>query len=346
MRQTRISVHYLLCVHLAMARSDLLISLVKAGTSGDAESFREAVESMIADERAKKHVTLADRLADELTKNGAPPAHRPPISHNGNGQISHNGAIHDFCVEMTPLRSLDDLVLADNVTTICREVVEEHRRGELLRSRGLKPRNRILLVGPPGNGKTVVAEALASALKVPLIVARYEGLIAGDFAETALRLRRLFDQARARDCVLFFDDVDVVGRKRGEGRETGEIQRVVGSFLLEVDDLPAHVVVVAATNHPELLDRAVRRRFQIRLELSPPTVEQAVKFFEKAAARTDVPFGYTPQMIAQMLHGMSYSELEDFVSDVARRYVLSLPESDAKKIIAQCLDQWKKRFKP
>lgn len=328
-----------------MARSDLLISLVKAGTSGDAESFREAVESMIADERAKKHVTLADRLADELTKNGAPPAHRPPISHNGNGQISHNGAGHDLCVEITPSRRLDDLVLADNVTTVCREVVEEHRQGELLRSRGLKPRNRILLVGPPGNGKTAVAEALAAALTVPFIVVRYDGLIAGDFAETALRLRRLFDQVRARGCVLFFDEFDAIGKERGDKHEAGEIKRVVGSFLLEVDDLPAHVVVVAATNHRELLDRAVWHRFQIRLELSPPTLEQTVQFFEKAAARTDIPFGYTPRMMAQMLQGLSYSELEDFVSDVARRHVLSAPESDAKKIIAQCLDQWRKRFK-
>jgi SpoVK/Ycf46/Vps4 family AAA+-type ATPase len=308
------------------------------------DSFRQAAETMIADERAKKHVILADRLADELTKNGAAPARPgPPISHNGNGNPSHNGAVPDLCVEIAPSRRLDDLVLAENVTTVCREIVEEHRRGELLRSHGLKPRNRILLAGPPGNGKTAVTEALASALKLPLIVARYDGLISGDFAETARRLRRLFDQVRGRGCVLFFDDV---GKERGDGRETGEIRRVVGSFLLEVDDLPAHVVVVAATNHPELLDRAVRRRFQIRLELPPPSVEQAAQFFEKAAARIDVPFGYSPQMIAQMLHGASYSELEDFVSDVTRRYVLSLPESDAKKIIAQCLDQWKKRSKP
>jgi SpoVK/Ycf46/Vps4 family AAA+-type ATPase len=246
-------------------------------------------------------------------------------------------------VEIAPSRRLDDLILTENVTTVCRDVVEEHQRRELLRSHGLKPRNRILLVGPPGNGKTAVAEALAFALKVPLIAARYDGLLAGDFAETARRLRRLFDHVRARGCVLFFDDV---GKERGDGRETGEIKRVVGSFLLEVDDLPAHVVVVAATNHPELLDRAVRRRFQVRLELSPPTVEQAAQFFEKAAARGGAPLGYTPQMIAQMLHGASYAELEDFASDVARRYVLALPEADAKKIIAPCLDQWKKRFKP
>jgi AAA+ superfamily predicted ATPase len=328
-----------------VARSDLLVSLVKTGASGDIDHFREAVEAVIADERAKKHAALADRLADELTKNGAAPAHfRPSISHNGTAHVNRNGAVQDLWVEMTPSRALDDLVLPDNVTTVCRELVEEHRRGELLRSRGLQPRNRILVAGPTGNGKTAVAEALASALAAPLVVARYDGLIAGDFAETGARLGRLFDRARA-GCVLFFDDVDGVGKERGDGRETGEVKQAVGSLLLEIDDLPAHVVVIAAVNRPELLDRAVRRRFQVRLELPPPTAEQTVKFFEKAAPRAGVPFGYPPRMLAQMLHGLSYSELEDFVSDVARRQVLSVPGSDAKKIIAQCLDQRKTRFK-
>jgi hypothetical protein len=75
-------------------------------------------------------------------------------------------------------------------------------------------------------------------------------------------------------------------------------------------------------------------------------VEQIVQFFERAAARVEVPFGYTPRMIAQMLQGVSYSDLEGFAADVARRYILSLPEANEKKIIAQCLDQWKKRLKP
>lgn len=322
-----------------MPRSDLLIELVKAGKSGDTESFREAVETLIADERAKKHAALADRLAGELAKNG--------VTHHRFPQVVPNDtAVHDFCVERTPSRSFDDLILPESVTSVCREVVEEQRRGELLRSRALKPRNRILLAGPAGNGKTAVAEALAFALEVPFIVARYDGLIGADFAETAQRLRRLFDHARGRGCVLFFDDFETLGIDRGDERDTGEIKRVRASLLHQVDDLPEHAVVVAATNRPELLDRGVWRRFQIRLELPSPTLEQIVQFFERAVARIEVPFGYTPRMIAQMLQGVSYSELEGFVFDVARRYVLSLPEADEKKIIAQCLDQWKKRFKP
>jgi SpoVK/Ycf46/Vps4 family AAA+-type ATPase len=320
-----------------MARSDLLISLVKAGTSGDQALFRKVVESVIAEERAKKHEVLAGRLADELTRNGVPrPQPRPAISNNGTAD--------DLCVELTPSRTVEDLVLPEIVRTASQELIEEHHRAELLRSYGLRPRNSVLLAGAPGNGKTSLAEALAHGLMVPFIVARYDGLIASYLGETATRLRRLFDYVRTRGCVLFFDEFDTIGKERGDEHETGEIKRVVSSLLLQVDDLPTHVVVVAATNHPELLDRAVWRRFQLRLELPKPTREQTKEFFEKVAGRIDIPLGYTARTLADKLHGVSYSELEDLVTDVARRYVLSLPNADAKKIVTERLRQWESRF--
>jgi SpoVK/Ycf46/Vps4 family AAA+-type ATPase len=201
-----------------------------------------------------------------------------------------------------------------------------------------------LLAGAPGNGKTSLAEALAHALMVPLIVARYDGLIASYLGETASRLRKLFDYVRTRACVLFFDEFDTIGKERGDEHETGEIKRVVSSLLLQVDDLPSHVVVVTATNHPELLDRAVWRRFQLRLELPRPTRVQALAFFEKVAERLDFSLGYSPRTLADKLHGANYSELEDFVADVARRYVLSLPDADTRRITAERLKQWQERF--
>lgn len=319
-----------------MARSDLLLSLVKAGTSGDYASFRKVVESLIAEERAKKHGVLAERLSELLNRNGSPPV---PAS-----AASRNGAVHDLCVELTPGRTLDDLILPDVVRTACTELVEEHHRTELLRSYGLQPRNRVLLAGAPGNGKTSLAEALAHSMMVPLIVVRYDGIIASYLGETASRLRRLFNHIRTRGCLLFFDEFDTIGKERGDEHETGEIKRVVSSLLLQVDDLPSHVVVVTATNHPELLDRAVWRRFQLRLELPPPTRDLAVTYFENVEKRLDFSFGYAPRTLAEKLSGLSFAELEEFVGDVSRRYVLSLPDADAKRIVSERLKQWKTRF--
>lgn len=320
-----------------MARSDLLLTLVKAGSSGDQFLFRKAVEALIAEERAKKHDVLAERLADELGRNGAFPPERVPKL--------LNGAVQDLCLEWTPRRSLQDLVLPEIVSKVCEELVEEHHRRDLLRSYGLEPRHRVLLAGAPGNGKTSLAEALAHELTVPVITARYEGLIGSFLGETATRLRKLFDHVRTRPCVLFFDEFDTLGKERGDEHETGEIKRVVSSLLLQVDALPSHVVVVTATNHPELLDRAVWRRFQLQLELPPPSKAQIEAYFGRGIKRLEFSLGVAPRMLAHKLAGASFSELEEFLADVARRYVLALPSADPKTIVSQRLEQWRRRFR-
>jgi len=324
-----------------MARSDLLISLVRAGNAGDQALFRKTVEALIVEERAKKHEVLAARLTDEMDRNG-----------NGLGKTPQtlrgttNGAAYDLFVELTPRRTLDDLVLPPEVASACRELVEEQHRVDILRSYGLEPRHRVLLAGAPGNGKTSLAEGLAQALMVPLIVPRYDGLIASYLGETASRLRKLFDHVRTRACVLFFDEFDTLGKERGDEHETGEIKRVVSSLLLQIDDLPSHVVVVTATNHPELLDRAVWRRFQLRFELPPPTRPQIEAYFERCSKGLDFALGVSPKTLAEKLAGASYSDLEEFLADVARRYVLGLPGSDAKQIVNERLEQWRRRFLP
>jgi SpoVK/Ycf46/Vps4 family AAA+-type ATPase len=239
---------------------------------------------------------------------------------------------------------LDDLVLSDFVTTACRELVEEQNRADLLRAYNLEPRHRVLLVGPPGNGKTSLAEALASELAVPFLVVRYEAVIASYLGETAMRLSRLFDQVRTRRCVLFFDEFDVVGKERGDLHETGEIKRVVSSLLLQVDELQSYVVVVTATNHPELLDRAVWRRFQLRLELAAPTVDQIEDWFRRFELRLGEKLGIPPSALAQHLQGLSFSDLEQFGQDVQRHHVLSVPRKDVQQVVRERLDQWRHRF--
>jgi SpoVK/Ycf46/Vps4 family AAA+-type ATPase len=337
-----------------MARSDLLLSLVRAGTVGDALRFRKTVEALIAEERAKKHEVLAGQLAEQLNFSSGSYAKATTInngySEKGAPSSPENGvssrvplSVQDLFFEMVPKRTMADLVLSDLVQTTFRELVEEHHRQELLRSYNLQPRHRVLLTGAPGNGKTSLAEALAHALSVPLIVARYEGLIASYLGETAGRLRRLFEHVRSRACVLFFDEFDTLGKERGDTHETGEIKRVVSSLLLQIDDLPSHVVVVTATNHPELLDRAVWRRFQIRVELRPPEQAQIEEFFARFIQDLGQPIGMAPRTLARNMKGASYSDLREFVSDVARRYVLTLPTNNMKGIVQQCLTQWQQR---
>jgi SpoVK/Ycf46/Vps4 family AAA+-type ATPase len=295
------------------------------------------VESLAADERAKNHGILADRLIAQLQQdnNGRTKPLAPPSAWSLSGPL---------VAEMTPGRRLDDLILLAEVEQAVRELVEEQHRADLLRSHNLEPRHRVLLAGPPGNGKTSLAEAIADALNVPFLVVRYEAVIGSYLGETAQRIWQVFEHARSRQCVLFFDEFDAVGKERGDLHETGEIKRVVSSLLLQIDALPSYVVVVTASNHPELLDRAVWRRFQIRLELPMPKQGRIEEWFKRFEMRTGHTLGLSPRSLAQSLKGLSFAEVEDFGSDVLRRIAINQPDADARKIAEQCLDQWKKRF--
>jgi SpoVK/Ycf46/Vps4 family AAA+-type ATPase len=311
---------------------------VRAGSRGDQILFRKALEALIAEERAKQHHILADRLAAQLRANGGTNLTLMPAP------IQRNGPSGELYYETTPERRLEDLLLPEVVKKASRELIEEHRRADLLRSYNLEPRHRVLLAGPPGNGKTSLAEALATELAMPLLIVRYEAIIASYLGETAIRLSRLFEQVRTRYCVLFFDEFDVVGKERGDVHETGEIKRVVSSLLLQIDDLPSHVVVITATNHPELLDRAVWRRFQLRLNLPVPSPPLAQEWFRRFEERFGAKLGYTPATLAKRLKDLSFSELEQFSLDVQRQYVLRLPDGDIRKIIDERLNQWQHRF--
>lgn len=319
-----------------MARSDLLVNLVKAGSRGDQAQFRRTVEAIAAEERAKNHNVLAERLTELLS--------------NGNGLNGIRGThtaddqVQSLLSELIPRRSFQDLILPPEVVTCVDELVEEQQRCELLRSYNLEPRHRVLLVGPPGNGKTTLAEALAEALMVPLFVVRYEGVIGSYLGETALRLRKLFDFIRTRQCVLFLDEFDTIGKERGDVHETGEIKRVVSSLLLQVDDLPSHVVVVTATNHPELLDRAVWRRFQLRLSLPNPGVEQINEWLQRYQESLGQPFGVGLRELAKKLAGLSFAEVEDFGTDIARCRVLADPSGSVKRIVQDRLKQLWARY--
>jgi AAA+ superfamily predicted ATPase len=178
---------------------------------------------------------------------------------------------------------------------------------------------------------------------VPLLVVRYEGLIGSYLGETATRLRKVFDYARQRACVLFLDEFDTVGKERGDIHETGEIKRVVSTLLLQMDQLPANVVIVTATNHAELLDRAVWRRFELRLELPPPDMKTTNEFLTRLFSSFKFATGVNTIGLARKLRGATFSEIEDLFRDISRRSVLESPEPDIIKISCERLAAWKQR---
>ena len=312
-----------------MARADLLCDIIKYGLNNDGTNFRKAAEAICAEERSKQHSVLAKKIEDMLRISSKKNVKDSVVSpfRNGNGD--------SIVSEKIPEKKLDQLLLPQIIIDNCNELVEEHMRADLLRSYGLEPRNRMLLIGSPGNGKTSLAEAIAEALMLPLLTVKYESLIGAFLGETASRLSKLFDYAKTRQCVLFFDEFETIGKERGDTHETGEIKRVVSSLLLQIDALPSYVIAIAATNHESLLDKAAWRRFQIRMELPKPSrtdLEKWFSLFEKKNSYNGFTFGLAASTLAKKLLGRSYAEAEEFSLSVYRRFILRLPDGKPKDI--------------
>lgn len=327
---------------MSMARSDLIINLVQAGARGDTVALRSTAEALAADERAKRHNGFADRITKALEtvpKSGALTRTGLPATRSIEGSTGIQ--------RREPHKPLEELYLATSVRTFCGELIEEQRRADVLRAHGLEPRHRVLMVGPPGNGKTSLAESIAYELSLPLFVVRYDAVITSYLGETAQRLRRLFDFVRTEPCVLFFDEFDAIGKERGDLHETGEIKRVVTTLLLQLDDLPPYCLLIGATNHPELLDRATWRRFQLRLYLGRPSDEDMAMYcsdqLRRLSGLAEGSPGYTGKRLAQAIRLGSYAEAEDFFLDVRRRAVLAQGTISLRAIVDDRVRAWSER---
>nr|WP_321272737.1 AAA family ATPase [Alcaligenes faecalis] len=247
--------------------------------------------------------------------------------------------IADLVFEMPVRRRLTDLVLAKETVEEVREFLYEFSQTAMLRAHSLEPRHTVLLVGPPGNGKTSLVEVIASELSLPLLAVRYDAIVDSYLGETSNRIRLLIDFATRTPCVLFFDEFDAIGKERGDTQETGEIKRVVSSLLMQMDRLPSHTIVACATNHPEMLDRAVWRRFQLRLEISPPNTQELRVWYERFQHSLGQRVSLSSDKFARAMAGRSMAEIEQFMLDVKRKIVLFGDKLTASQAVEQVLSR-------
>jgi SpoVK/Ycf46/Vps4 family AAA+-type ATPase len=234
----------------------------------------------------------------------------------------------DFIAEVVPRRRLDDLVLPDVVRRAVSELVEEQQRADLLRSRGVEPRHRVLFVGPPGTGKTSLAEAVAEAAAVPLFLVRYELMIGSYLGETAARLKRVFDYARTTPCVLFFDEFDALARSRDEVGEHNELRRVVNSLLIFIEQIAPSGFLIAATNLDQHLDPAIWRRFDEVIWFELPDIAMITKYLVHAFRNSKIAFD--PAAFAAELRGYSYADLEKLCVQSLKASIL-----DGDKVVSE-----------
>ncbi|SKC53370.1 AAA family ATPase [Paraburkholderia hospita] len=298
-------------------------------TRGDRQALQKTMDAILDASRASK---LESRPSPQSS------LFAPTTSTLPNG-------ISELVFDVPTHRRLDDLVLSAHLKENIEEFIYEFSHSALLREHSVEPRHTLLLIGPPGNGKTSLAEVIAAELALPLLSVRYDAIVDSFLGETANRFRRLIDFVATNPSVLFFDEFDAVGKDRGDSQETGEIKRVVSSLLVQLDRLPSHSVVICATNHPELLDKAVWRRFEVRVEVPLPGESELKAWFRKFENSLGASAGIDAQEFADCMAGESMSEIEAFTLDVRRKLILSRGKLTPAHAVEEILERWQRRLR-
>lgn len=275
-----------------MPEGRLLRKLIGAGARADDAEFRHVAEELIKQEREKKHHLLANDLERILYgEHGAGTKKRAPARSVRAAVPTDRERGLALLDVREPVRGLSDLVLGDDTRVTLEDVLLERSKEETLGSYGLRPATRLLFYGPPGCGKTSAAEALATELELDLATVRLDAVVSSYLGETAANLRKVFDFVEAHRLVVLFDEFDALGKEREDRGEHGELRRVINAFLQMLDAYRGPSLLIAATNHQGLLDRALWRRFDDVLLFDRPTPGQirSLVHGKLRAVRADLP---------------------------------------------------------
>ncbi|MEY9851432.1 SpoVK/Ycf46/Vps4 family AAA+-type ATPase [Leifsonia sp. EB41] len=303
-----------------MVRAESIAGLAAAAISGNAERVGRAIETLIAEESKNGHRSAAMRLQQLLEAEHD--THAAAVTNRRFERDDRPSWAQRGSYTREATRRLRDLELDQAAEHAAKRVIQEQQNARVLRAAGIEPRHRVLLVGAPGTGKTSLAEAFASELAVPYEVILYESVVGSYLGETSARLHELFQRVSAEPCVLFLDEFDTLAKERGDEHDTGEVKRVVSTLLLQLDALPPHVLLVAATNHPELLDRAAWRRFQVVIELPLPDADRRREYAKRVATRVGLKSPGRLEREAAEENGASFADIENLVLDRRREELL------------------------
>ncbi|SHI25216.1 AAA family ATPase [Pollutimonas bauzanensis] len=319
-----------------MASAEQLKALVKSHISRDDRQFYSVAMQVAAHEAKVGHGKLAEELRDMIdaakarvvrSESGKPvPLARP------------RGELANLLSVTYPKNRLADMVLDAQASQQLHRILKEQRLFARIREHGLSPRRKLLLVGPPGTGKTMTASVLAGELGVPLFLVRLDALITKFMGETAAKLRQVFDAIAEIRGVYFFDEFDAIGSQRGLANDVGEIRRVLNSFLQMIEHDDSNSLIIAATNHPEILDHALFRRFDDMIEYHLPTATQAGELIRSRLGGF-VPKPFPLKTLAKKAEGLSYAEIRRAVDDAIKEAVMHDEERATQERLSLALQE-------
>ncbi|MDH7974400.1 AAA family ATPase [Sphingomonas sp. AR_OL41] len=300
-----------------MTKATHLVALLQSHLDGDDEQFLTVAMQAAANEARQGHGKLAQQLRDMVDGARAKkskPSRAVPL-------VQPRGELANLVAAKYVDTRLSGMVLPGTLRERLERVIVEQRQAFRLRQHGLRPRRKLLLIGPPGAGKTMTAAAMAGELRLPLFSVLLDGLLTKFMGETASKLRTVFAAMAETRGVYFFDEFDAIGARRSERNDVGEIRRVLNSFLQFLEEDESEGLIIAATNHPELLDPALFRRFDDVIEYALPNLEVAREILKARLSTFDThELDWT--RASTEIEGLSQADLSRIADEAAKQTLL------------------------
>lgn len=313
-----------------MATAEQLKSLVRSHFSDDVERFRTVVLQLAAHEAKQGHRALAHEIRAIVDK-----ASR---KHGQVKLLSFPQNLQNLVLTEEPSISMSAIILSASLHRRINRVIHEYRQQHKLKSHGLFNRRKLLLVGPPGTGKTMTAQVLAHELVLPLHTIQVDKLVTKFMGETAAKLRQIFDLIQLEKGVYLFDEFDAIGGERSLDNDVGEMRRVLNAFLQFIENDTSDSLIISATNSPRLLDRALFRRFDDVLYYDLPD-EDARKRLIKNTLGQFLPSRFGWKHTIRVSNGLSHAEIDYSCCDAVKQVILSNRSRVTTALLSEMLNE-------
>lgn len=310
-----------------MSTARQVIALLKSHIEGEEQQFLTVAMQVAAHEARQGHGKVAQEIRGLVDQ--AKEQKSPFINKKGNtvSLIQPKGDLASLLSARYSDMRLADMVLSDSLCKRLMRVVTEQANHLLLEEHNLAPRRKLLLVGAPGTGKSMTAAAIAGELKLPLFTVLYEGLFTKFMGETATQLKLIFDAMSSTRGVYFFDEFDAIGSQRSSVNDVGEIRRILNSCLQFLENDDSSSLIIAATNHPDLLDKALYRRFDDIIQYDFPSSELIKKLIRSRLVMFTLDWKVWNNIL-NAAEGLSQAEIIRSITEVAKNAVL-----ESRKVI-------------
>lgn len=326
-----------------MAAADQIKSLIRSFAEGDDARFYATAMQIAASEARSGHAALADELKKLI--DDAKVGKRASLGVIKSFPVSTSQKeLNDLLELIHPNEKLKEMVLISELEKVLKRVLDEQKKLDVLRQNNLFPRKKLLFIGPPGCGKTMSARVLASELGLPLFIIRLDGLISRYMGESISKLRLIFDSMNQFRAVYLFDEFDSIGTTRSHGNDVGEIKRVLNTFLIQIEKDNSNSLIIAATNYPESLDKALFRRFDDIVQFPLPDEEKIYQLYKKELSDFKLSKKFNFKKIAQESIGLSYAEIHRICEDIIKDYLVYGSKEISEERIIMYAQQRKNPF--